>query len=237
MKKHGPHFLLLLTFLLTVNSFGQGTKMIPRNEVYKDSALTTFICKLQYAIMRKDAGYLLSVVDKNVKNSFGGNDGIEEFKKAWKLEDANSPVWLCLSKLISLGGTFADYKTNKGTTPSFVFPYVFNIQLPHDSIDVYSVLVITGDKVNVRQHPDKAARAIDQLNYDMVLVDYEKSSPQGKPGSIESDVEKEWLYVSTLDKKIKGYVFKEYTWSPVGYRLFLNKIDGQWKITCLLAGD
>lgn len=234
MKK----ILLLTLLVVSFPALSQNPAvMLPRNEVYKDSALTTFICKLQYAIMRKDVGFLLSVVDKNVKNSFGGNDGIEEFKKVWKVEDANSPIWGCLSKLVSLGGTFSDYKTNKGATPSFLFPYVANIQLPNDSIDVYSILVITGDKVNVRQNPDKASRAINQLNYDMVYVDYDKSFPKNKPGAIENEVEKEWLYVTTLDRKITGYVFREFTWSPVGYRLFLNKIDGQWKITCLLMGD
>jgi hypothetical protein len=203
--------------------------LFPKNEAYKDSALTDFVCKLQYAIFNKDKNFLLSVVDKNIKNDFGGNDGFEAFKKIWQLEKDNSPVWFYLSKLISLGGTFSNFKSDTISKTSFVFPYVYNLDVANDTIDIFSLMAITSNNVNVREKPEKNSKTLGQLSYDIVSVDYERSYP--------SSDKKKWYYVTTLDKKISGYVFFEYLWSPVGYRLFLNKIKGQWKITALIAGD
>jgi hypothetical protein len=233
--------LVIVVFILTLPFclWGQN-KLYPKNEVYKDSSLTDFICKLQYAIFKKDKNFLLSVVDKNVKNSFGGDDGIEEFKQMWQLDSSNSSVWFYLSKLISMGGTFSSYKTDTISPTSFVFPYVFNMDLPSDTLDFFWIMAVTATNVNVREKPEKNSKLLGQLSYDIVTVDDEKSHPPFHGKKLQNAtyyVEKEWYYVTTLDKKLSGYVYWEYLWSPIDYRLFLDKINGQWKITCLIAGD
>ena len=218
--------ILIWTIGLPMLSLGQ-SKFPPRNEVHRDSSLTALICKLQYAIFKQDKDFLLSIVDKNVKNSFGGDNGIEEFKEMWALDKPDSPIWSCLSKLISFGGVFSDYQSNEVSNSSFVFPYVFNATLP-DSLDVFETMVVTAANVNVREEPKKDSKIVGKLSYDIVTFDYDKSYP-------ESEVE--WYYISSLDKKVSGYVFFEYVWSIVGYRLFLNKKNDEWKITCLIVGD
>ena len=51
----------------------------------------TFRAHLQAAVARRDIPAILAVVHKDIKNSFGGDNGIEEFKKKWELEKENSP--------------------------------------------------------------------------------------------------------------------------------------------------
>jgi len=232
--------IILVVVILATSMilFGQ-SKCPPRNELYKDSSLTDFVCKLQYAIFKKNKDFLLSVVDKNVKNGFGGDNGIEAFKEMWKLDSSDSDIWYFLSRVISLGGTFCD-------TPSlscFVLPYVGLIECL-DTLNPYSTMVVTETNVNVREKPDKNSNIIGQLNYDIVMYDYDKSyfeyeyNEEGiRSNNEQYYMDKEWYYISSLDKKIGGYVSGEYLWSPIGYRFFLDKIDGNWKIIGWFAGD
>lgn len=233
--------LLVFAFSFTIPTYSQ-TKCYPRNDVYKDSSLTTFVCKLQYAIFKKDKNYLLSLVDKDIKNGFGGNDGIEEFKKIWGFDKGNdSHIWYYLSKLISMGGILSEYKDGNTVQKNVVFPYVFEMSFPESAeLDAFTVMAITGESVNVREKPDKTSKSLGQLTYDVVKVDYDKSYPPFAPPKIENlnyYGEKEWYYVTTLDKKLSGYVNWEYVWSPVSYRMFLAKKNGKWIITMLLEGD
>lgn len=228
-------------FFIALPLFGQGqAKLYPKNEVYKDSSLTEFVCRLQYAIFKKDKSYLLSVVDKDIKNSFGGDDGIEEFKQMWDLDNPNSGIWLLLSKLISLGGNFHAHEEGSISHDQFEFPYVFGLDLPNESLDYFTIMAITGTQVNVREKPDLRSKVLGQLSYDLVTVDYEKSAPPFNEKKVEHLTyigDKEWYFITTLDKKLSGYVYWDYAWSPLDYRMILLKKNGKWKITCLIAGD
>lgn len=194
---------------------------------------------MQYAVFRKDAGFLLSTVDPDIRLSFGDAHGLQDFKTMWKPEDPGSYIWPLLSKLISLGGV----KSNYGTTGDcYVFPYVFDITYPsgQNDLDGFNTLVVTGNNVNVREKPAIDAPRSGQLSYELVKVDYEKSYPpfEDKPlKELTYFGPKEWYYISTPDGKINGYIYHEYVWSPVDYRLFLEKQNGNWKIVCLIAGD
>ena len=54
--------------------------------------------------------------NKNIKNSFGGNDGIENFKKSWKIDQVNSPLWETLGTVLALGYNVKDIRTDQKTT-------------------------------------------------------------------------------------------------------------------------
>ena len=178
--------------------------------------------------------------DKNVSNcSFCGHDsGIEEFKKIWGVENPDSPIWNCLSKVLSLGGVLE-------TPNSIVFPYVFFVDYP-DDIDDWapsSIMVVTGTNVNVREQPNRTSKIIGQLSYDIVIIDYEKTYPEqlGKYPFTEANVrmytDKEWYYVTSTDKKICGYVYGEYVWSNIGLRIGFDKKGEDWKIAWWANGD
>jgi len=232
---------LLSLLLLGSNISGHAqTKAYPRNDLYKDSSLTNFICKLQYAIFKKDKAYLLSIVDPNIKLGFGGDDGKAAFERIWEPGKNDSPIWFTLSKLISLGGTYSGFFLKDEDKDGFVFPYVYSVEITDEKLDVFSVMMVTGENVNVREKPDKTSKVVGKLSYDIVLADYNKSYPAFQDKKTEGLTyygEKEWYYITTQDQKISGYVYWDYVWSPVGYRLFFNKTGDEWRMTGLIAGD
>ena len=67
------------------------------------------------------------------------------------------------------------------------------------------------------------------LSYDIVKIDYERASPTFE--------DPEWYYVERLDGELSGYIYRDYVWSPIGYRAVFEMIDNEWKMTILLEGD
>lgn len=51
--------------------------------------------------------------------------------------------------------------------------------------------------------------------------------------------DQEWYQIELLNgkKKIKGWVYYKYIYSPVGYRVILAKENGKWLIQTFVAGD
>jgi hypothetical protein len=216
----------ILIFSITIPGIAQNQRLLPRNEYKNDSSLSSFVDKLKVAIKSKDKQFIISVLDKNIRNSFGGDDGIEEFKQMWKFNSSNSDLWKTMERIINYGGVFI---TRKESRHQFVFPYIFELELKN-SDDYFSVMVVTVGKLKVKEKPDLNSRTVGELSYDVVWIEY---SDEFKP---KFEVEG-WTYIRTLDKKIIGYVPSEYLYSPIGYRMFLSKIDNKWIITTLVAGD
>lgn len=68
---------------------------------------------------RRDARKVLSVVHADIRNSFGGHDGIKEFEEIWTLDDPESPFRATMTAVLRLGGTF-------GADHAFEAPCVFS---------------------------------------------------------------------------------------------------------------
>lgn len=107
-------------------------------------------------------------------------------------------------------------------------------------MDMYEIVAITGENVNLREKPDASSKVVGKLSYDIAICDYEKSTPSfSESQNNEKNYcgNKEWYYITTLDNSKKGYVFWDYIWSPGSYRMFFSNINGQWKIVSLINGD
>jgi hypothetical protein len=219
--------LLSLIFIsLSFNVFSQNQKLIPRSEYDQDSSLNAFVIKLKEAIKQKDKNYILSILDKGIKISFGGEDGIDEFINYWNIDSKNTKLWSILDKILNLGGVYTHDQDSKY---QFVFPYVFELDLENGD-DYFSVSVVTTNNLVVKEKPDNQSKTIGELSYDVVWIEYSDS--------FKTEFEaKGWTYMRTLDNRILGYVESEYLYSPIDYRMFLSNIDNSWKITCLIAGD
>ena len=215
----------LLTFLLltvSILTFGQNSKFLPRDDSGKTPELKLFVKELNEIIKNKDSQKLLTVVHPQIKFDFDEGIGIEKFKKNWNPEDKNSSLWTIMNKIVGLGGVY-----NKNRTEpfyDFVFPYVNEIDL-EDGDDYVITLVITNKDVNVREKPDLNSKIVGQLTYDIVTYDYEKSKDH------------KWYFIQTTDKKVSGYISSDFAYSPVDYRMFLTKEKGKWMISCIVAGD
>src|SRR5687767_1711181 len=93
--------------------------LLPVDEAARRPDFFSFRAQLQRAIATRDTAALLAAVDPNIKNSFGGTDGIDEFRTMWKIGQPDSEIWEELGTLLSMGGSFFDDHT-------FVAPYVFS---------------------------------------------------------------------------------------------------------------
>jgi hypothetical protein len=128
--------------------------------------------KLLEAISRKDARFLLSIIDPNIQISFGGEEGIQAFRELWKPEDVNSEIWNTLAQLLRLGGTFGESRNE------FWAPYVFS-RFP-DDYGGFDFSAIIAKDVRVSSEPNDKAPMITSLSYDIVLNVSGTDSPEPK---------------------------------------------------------
>lgn len=215
---------LILLSLFTISIPAQEKFAMPVDEAEKDPSFVIFRDKLLKAIQKRDIKFVLSIVDKNIKNGFGGEDGIANFKKNWKVYNRNSELWKELEIVLTHGGTF-----DKQNKRSFFAPYLFTT-FPEE-IDAFEYQAIFGNNVNLRAKPDANAPIIASLSYNIVKTDWENSVKLPN-----NENEFLWLKVETLGGK-KGYVKPEFVRSSIDYRAGFDKIRGRWIMTFFLAGD
>ena len=201
--------------LLAVAVFAAPPQLLPVDEASKRPDFFSFRASLQRAIARHDVAGLLAVVHPHIKNSFGGNDGIDEFRSMWKVDDPQSDVWDSLGTVLALGGAFHDADT-------FVAPYVFS-RWP-EQFDSFEHVAVTGANVRVRSLPDSTAGTLDTVSFAILPV-------------ARSSTEKEGWTAVQLDKNRVGYISSAYARSPVDYRAIFRFEDRRWRLVTFVAGD
>jgi len=215
--------MLLIALLATLTLFGSVTaqvgKLYPVDEAAKDPVFFVFRARLLKAIQKRDAAFLLGIVDPKIANNFGGDDGIAHFKRIWHPERPTSPVWTELLTALALGGKFGEDK-------SFSAPYLFN-GFP-DQYDAFEYSAIIDEGVRVRREPNIAAAVVRTLSFDIVRL--------GEGEAKRSTDKREWIPVVLADGQ-KGYVASEYIRSAIDYRAIFEKKNGKWMMTAFIAGD
>ncbi|MEQ8325318.1 MAG: hypothetical protein RID18_00160 [Cytophagales bacterium] len=225
----------LLSSMLLIwysGTFGQG--LIKPVMTIEDASLKTFLSDLNRAIAEKDKEFILLHMSSDMVNSFGGDGGIEEFKDYWNFLSDSSEFWDVAEKIISLGG--GNYENGD----TYALPYVFSDWPDNGDYDVFECMAITGEAVNVRNLPSSDANVLGKLSHDIVKVDWDKSYPPFNAIKIEGLQyvgDKLWYYIESLEGSLKGYVYWDYIWSPIGYRMGFEKIEGKWAISYFLSGD
>lgn len=205
--------LLVLVLFLSL-PIQAATLLKPVDTAAKDPSFLAFRTQLLKTIERKDAKALLAVVNKDIKASFGMENGIEDFKKMWGLnKPATSQLWSELSKVLKMGGSFS----NKTT---FIAPYVFS-EWPDDK-DAFENWVVIAKDVNIRAKPSISAAVLKKVSYEILPIEFSENE--------------KWVTVKLGNGK-KGYIASQYIRSSVDYRAFFEKIKGRWQMTVFIAGD
>lgn len=184
------------------------------DEAANDAGFHAFRCRLLDAVARRDAAYVLSIVSADIRNSFGGGGGIEEFTARWRPGAGDSRFWDEFGTVLRLGGAFDG-------GDRFVAPYTFATW--PDTLDAFGHAAVIGNNVNVREKPMLAAPVIAQMSYRTVPL----------AGSLSPG---EWRHVR-ISEAITGYMHARYLRSPVDYRAFFERRGGEWKLTMFIAGD
>jgi hypothetical protein len=188
---------------------------LPVDEASRRPDFFSFRAQLQRAIARHDTAALLAVVHPKIKNSFGGNDGIDEFRTMWNIASGQSEVWDVLGTVLSLGGSFQDDHT-------FVAPYVFS-RWP-DQVDSFEHVAVIGTDVRVRSQPNTDAPVIATMTFAIL--------PVARPG-VEVDG---WTAVRIEGNRI-GHIASQFVRSPIDHRAIFRNEGRQWKLVTLVAGD
>jgi hypothetical protein len=199
-------------------------QLLPTDEAVRHPDFFSFRAGLQAAVARRDLEALLAVVHPAIKNSFGGDDGVEAFRRMWKLDDtaaaAAGPdgtegIWAELGTVLALGGSFA----GDGT---FVAPYTFS-RWPAE-VDAFEHIVLLAANVRVRAAPGLDAPVIRSASFEIF------------PRAPASDGTDGWVGVRLGPGKV-GHVAGALVRSPIDYRAIFSRAAGRWQLVTFVAGD
>lgn len=196
---------------LRVVRFG---KSYPVDEAPKDPVFAAFRDRVRLIVQRRDTSALLSLLAKDIVNSFGGDGGTAEFRERWRLSDSKTTLWTVLEEILTRGGRF-------NSPGSFTAPYTF-FGIP-DSLSTFEHLIVVDSGVPVYQRPDRASDVVDLLAFDVVRAD-------------TAAVGRGWTGVVRSGARV-GYVETRFVRSAVGYRVGFERRGGKWVIVFLVAGD
>ena len=173
---------------------------------------------MQAALAQHDLNALLEVVHPDIKASFGGDEGIEDFKKLWRIQEPDSKLWRELATVLALGGSFDGPDT-------FTAPYTFS-RWPQDA-DSFEDVAVIGSNVRIRTQPRADAPTITSVSFSILRLDSE---------ALRSDwMNSEWTAVTVNGRK--GYVATRFVRSPTDYRARFMYTGGRWQLVLFVAGD
>ncbi|MDB5839268.1 MAG: hypothetical protein JWQ23_1220 [Herminiimonas sp.] len=205
-------FLLLVFLIITPAVHGQA-QLRPTNEAALQPDFHAFQVWLQSAIARRDSQALLSIVANDIRNSFGDEDGIANFRSMWTPGKPRSTIWKELGSALALGGSFEGRR--------FVAPYVHS-RWPVE-VDPFSNAALIETKVAVHAQPRTGSAVIASLDFAIVPLLEHPSVPQA------------WTAIR-IDGRV-GYVRSSQIRSPLSYRAVFERIDDRWQMVAFIAGD
>ena len=230
--------MMACTVLLARTAIGQNEvknlfpkeRLVPVDEAEKDEGFYAYYKHLVKAVEDKDRDALLPLIDDEIKCSFGSEDGIDDFRTTWQLNEKpeESPLWFELSELIRLGGKFQSYGSDDESY--YIMPSI-HVDFP-DRMDLFEFEAVTGLHVRLREEPNTESRVI-------TLVSYQIVRPIRSTDSYvedESHAHYHWQKIELFDGTV-GYIWSKYLRSPIGLRAMFKKRPEGWTMVSLLAGD
>lgn len=185
----------------------------PRDECAKVAGASAFREQLAEAVEARDADALVALAAPDVKLDFGGGSGAGELRN--RLAKDEWSLWDELDALLTMGCA-------KGKQGGITLPWYFAQEI--DAVDPAMGMIVTGEKVPLRNAPDSAGETLEDISWDVVeLVD----------GLHPEDG---YQHVATVKGK-QGYIATGKLRSLLDYRLIASSRDGKWSITSLVAGD
>ncbi len=211
-------------------------KLYPVDEAPREPSLVAFRQNLLGVIQRRDVDALVAALSPTIKLGFSGESGRDKFRERWGLnsEPKTSDVWRVMYEVLQGGGVWQD--DGKGGR-SFSAPYVF---ATFNGTDAFTQSVIIGNGVNVRAKPSTSAAILSQLSYqvvDLPAAPTRDPAPTGAaPPTRIGTYDYGWTEVKLSDGR-RGFVSDKFVYSPIGYRINIEREDGRWAVTNIASGD
>ena len=201
-------------------------KMLPVDEASKDPSFEDFRQRLRQAASRRDAGFILEIIDPEIWLSFGGHRGVKDFTEKWHPEKSDSEFWRELESILALGGTFETIDGQK----EFCAPYVTCRwqELVKDFPELgeaHEYTVVLGKNVNVHSKPSADAPILETLSFNVL-----------KLSQVDANERTQWVEIKTPGGHT-GYISAKDVRSPLDYRASFKKVKGRWMLVTFIAGD
>ena len=209
--------LILVAVLVALPAAAQERKLPPVDEAAGDASWLRFKKQLTGAVEKRDKQFLLSILDKNVRNQDERTRGIAHFRKQWELDTDDTPIWRELSAALQLGGAFIKRDKRR----EFCVPYLLG-RWPDDISPVNHAVVISRDAA-VQSEPSSASASLGALSYDIVdVADWEidDKAPNAK---------QKWVKIRYKNRD--GYVPEEQVRSPIEQAACFVKGANGWRMT------
>ena len=210
--------LLLLCLSLALPALAQERKLPLVDEAASDVSWLRFKKRLQAAIDTKDKQFLLSILDRNVRNQTESTRGIANFRSQWELDTADSPVWRELQSALQHGSAFV--RRVRGGR-ELCAPYLLG-KWP-DDVEPFNNGVVVARETTVRAEPSNSAAALGSLSYDIIPVtDWEVDDKAG-------DSKQKWVRLRYRNRD--GFVPEEHVRSPIEQTACFMKVNNAWRMT------
>lgn len=193
-------------------------KVEPVDDASSDPSFAAFRETLRDIVQRKDSKAFLAIVDPKIRASFGDANGIEAFRKSWKLDQPGSKLWEELGEVLRLGGSWTP-----GPPKVFWAPYTFS-NFPQDGPDAFSTLIVLDRDVPLKEAPSASSKTLGTLSHDIVTI--------ARGDRHDGD----WRKVTTSGGTT-GYLPGSKVRSHIDYRAGFEKKEGKWLMTIFVAGD
>jgi len=213
-------FALVLAAALGTHgaAWSQERKLPLVDEASADATWQRFKKQLLDAIQKRDKQFLLSILDKNVRNQTRDGRGVAQFRKEWELDTADSPVWRELATALQLGSAYM--KRDNGQR-ELCTPYLL-ARWPPDVQPFENGVVIARDAA-VQAEPSSASASLGTLSYDIVPVtDWEMDDKA-------ADVKQKWVKIRYKNRD--GFVPEEQIRSPIEPAACFVRSGSGWRMT------
>jgi hypothetical protein len=209
--------LIAIAFGLSTAALAQETKLPLVDEAAGDASWLQFKKRLQAAIQSRDKQFLLSILDKNVRNQGEKGRGVAQFRRQWELDTADSPVWRELHAALQLGSAFI--RRDKGPR-ELCAPYVLG-KWP-ENVNPFENGVVISRGAIVQAEPSVSSASIGTLSYDVVRVsDWEIDD--------KADPKQKWVRIRMGNRE--GFVPEEQIRSPIEQAACFVKSPSGWRMT------
>jgi hypothetical protein len=186
------------------------------DEAAGDATWQRFKKRLLVAVDRRDKQFLLSILDKNVRNQDERSRGVATFRKQWELDTDDSPLWHELATALQLGAAHIVRDKRK----ELCAPYLLGTW-PDDVEPFHHGVVIARDAA-VQAEPSTASAALGPLSYDIVpVLNWEVDD--------KADARQKWVRIRYRERE--GYVPEEQIRSPIEQAACFVKSGSSWRMT------
>lgn len=210
---------LAVLFVLALScgiAAAQERKLPLVDEAANDPSWQRFKKQLLAAVEKRDKQFLLSILDKNVRNQDERTRGIANFRKQWELDTADTPVWKELAAALQLGGAWM--KRDKGPR-ELCAPYVLG-KWPNDIPFTTHAVIVSRDAA-VQSAPSASSQSLGALSYDIVdVTDWEVDD--------KADPRQKWVKIRYRNRD--GYVPEEQVRSPIEQAACFVKGQNGWRM-------